>query len=129
MFRRYYQTHTETIKELEHKKRIVEMKCEERNLKLEILKLRFSFCFKPQFNKIIVSFSIVAIIAYTVAAILLQKYIQMELSPTLTTAVFSFFGVELINLSRIKINDTRFTKSEPDHISEKTIHNDPDPVG
>lgn len=129
MFRRYYQTHAETIAELEHKKRIAEMKCEERNLKREILKLHFPFRFKPQFNKIIVSFSIVAVISYTAAAILLQKYIQMELSPTLTTAVFSFFGVELINLSRIKINDAKLTKCEPDPISEQIIHDDPDSVG
>ena len=74
MFNRYYQTHDETIEELKKKKRIAEMKCEERALKLEILKLRIPFQFKPKFNKLIVLLSIVAIISYTVAAILLQKY-------------------------------------------------------
>ena len=129
MLKRYYQTHDETIIELERKKRIAEMKCEERKLKLEILKLRFPFHIKPKFNKVIVSLSIVAIISYTIAAILLQKYTMMELSPTLTTAVYSFFGVELINLSRIKISDTKYTKCEPSNISENIIENDPDAVG
>ena len=129
MFKRYYQTHDETISELERKKRIAEMKCEERKLKLEILKLRFPFHIKPKFNKVIVSLSIVAIILYTVAAILLQKYIMMELSPTLTTCVYAFFGTELLGLAGIKICDTKFTKNESSNISENIIENDPDAVG
>ena len=129
MFKRYYQTHDETIAELERQKRIAEMKCEERSMKLEIFKLCFPFHIKPKFNKLIVLFSIVAIIAYTVAAILLQRYIQMELSPTLTTAVFSFFGVELINLSRIKISDTKFTQCEPSSKLENINNDDSDAVG
>ena len=129
IFKRYYQTHDESIAELERKKRIAEMKCEERKLKLEILKLRFPFHIKPKFNKLIVTLSIVAIIAYTVAAILLQKYIMMELSPTLTTCVYAFFGTELIGLAGIKICDTKFTQCEPSNISENIIENDPDTVG
>lgn len=129
MFKRYYQTHDETIEELERKKRIAEMKCEERQLKLEILKLRFPFRFKPKFNKIIVSLSIVAIISYTVAAILLQKNTMTELSPTLTTCVYAFFGTELLGLAGIKMCDTRFTQCEPSNISENINGNDPDAVG
>ena len=79
IFKRYYQTHEETITDLERKKRIAEMKCDERKLKLDILKLYLPFRLKLKFNKLIVLLSIVAIIAYTVAAILLQKYTMMEL--------------------------------------------------
>lgn len=129
MFKQYYQTHDETINELKQKKRIAEMKCEERALKLEIIKLRIPFHIKLKFNKVIVSLSIVAIIAYTVAAILLQKYTMMELSPTLTTCVYAFFGTELIGLAGIKICDTKFIQSEPSNISENIIENDPDAVG
>ena len=129
IFKRYYQTYEETIAELERKKRIAEMKYEERKLKLEILKLRFPFHFKPKFNKLIVTLSIVTIISYTVSAILLQKYIMMELSPTLTTCVYAFFGTELIGLAGIKICDTKFIQSEPSDISENVIENDPDAVG
>ena len=105
------------------------MKCEERKLKLDILKLYFPFHIKPKFNKVIVSLSIVAIIAYTVAAILLQKYTMMELSPTLTTCVYAFFGTELIGLAGIKICDTKFIQNEPSNISENIIENDHDAVG
>ena len=129
MFKRYYQTHDETINELERKKRIAEMKCEERKLKLDILKLYFPFHIKPKFNKVIVSLSIVAIILYTIAAILLQKYIMMELSPTLTTCVYAFFGTELLGLAGIKIYNTKYTQYEPSNISENINENDIDAVG
>lgn len=126
MFKRYYQTHDETIAELEHKKRIAEMKCEERKLKLEILKLRFPFHIKPKFNKLIVLLSIVAIISYTIAAILLQKYTMTELSPTLTTCVYGFFGTELLGLAGIKIFDTKYQQIES-NVTENI--NDPEAVG
>ena len=105
------------------------MKCDERKLKLDILKLYLPFRLKLKFNKLIVLLSIVAIIAYTVAAILLQKYTMMELSPTLTTCVYAFFGTELIGLAGIKICDTKFMQCEPSNISEKIIESDPDAVG
>lgn len=107
-----HKTHEEIISELKNKQKIAEMKCEERKIKSEIFKLRFPFHFKLKFNKIIVSLSIVAIIAYTIAAILLQKYIMMELSPTLTTCVYAFFGTELLGLAGIKICDTKFINQE-----------------
>lgn len=97
------------MKQLDRKKRIAEMKCEERKLKWQILKLYMPFHIGVKFNKLIVLFCIVAIISYTVAAILLQKYTSMELSPTLTTCVYAFFGTELLGLAGIKIMDTKFT--------------------
>lgn len=129
MFKRYYQTHDETIEELKRVKRIAEMKCEERTLKLEILKLHMPFHIRLKFNKLIVLLSIVAIIAYTVAAILLQKYTMMELSPTLTTCVYAFFGTELLGLAGIKICDTKFTQCETSNVTENIIDEDPDAVG
>lgn len=116
MLKRYYQTHDETIEELERKKRIAEMKCEERALKLEILRLHIPLYFKIKFNKLIVLLSIVAIISYTIAAILLQKYTMTELSPTLTTCVYGFFGTELLGLAGIKICDTKFTNQDNNDI-------------
>lgn len=127
LFRKYYQTHDETIEELKRKKRIAEMKCEERTLKLEILKLRMPFHFKVKFNKLIVLLSIVAIIVYTIAAILLQKYTLVELSPTLTTCVYGFFGTELLGLAGIKIFDTKYQQIE--HNVTENIIDDPDAVG
>jgi len=126
MFKRYYQTHDETIEELKKKKRISKMKCEERALKLEILKLHIPFQFKPKFNKLIVLLSIVTIISYTIAAILLQKYTGTELSPTLTTCVYGFFGTELLGLAGIKIFDTKYQQIES-NVTENI--NDPEAVG
>lgn len=126
MFKRYYQTHDETIEELNKKKRIAEMKCEERALKLEIIKLHVPFHFKLKFNKFIVLLSIVAIISYTIAAILLQKYTGTELSPTLTTCFYRCFGTELLGLAGIKIFDTKYQQIES-NIAENI--NDPDAVG
>ncbi len=127
IFKRYYQTHNETIAELERKKRIAEMKCDERKLKLDILKLYFPFHFKLKFNKLIVLLSIVAIISYTIAAILLQKYTMTELSPTLTTCVYGFFGTELLGLAGIKIFDTKYQQIES-NVTENII-DDPEAVG
>ena len=100
------------MRELKQKYRIAEMKCEERKLKREINRLSFPFRLTIKFNKFIVLLSIAAIISYTIAAIFLQKYTLTELSPTLTTCVFAFFGTELIGLASIKICDTRFTDHE-----------------
>ncbi len=128
MLKRYYQTHYETIEELKRKKRIAEMKCEERALKLEILKLKIPFHVKLKFNKLIVLLSIVAIISYTIVAILLQKYTLVELSPTLTTCVYGFFGTELLGLAGIKIFDTKYQQIEG-NVTENIIETDPDAVG
>ena len=42
------------------------------------------------------------IILYTIANFALQYFTTIEVSPTLTTAWFSFWGVELIALTAIK---------------------------
>lgn len=128
-FRKQYLTHDQVIDRLERKKRIAEMKCKERKLKMEIFKIYCPFSFKFQFNKFIVIFCIAAIIAYTVAAILLQKYTYMELSPTLTTCVYAFFGTELIGLVGIKICDTKFEKGQSSKESKRVVEEDSDTVG
>lgn len=107
-----YKTHDETIKILERKLKIAEMKRKERNLKRQILKTYFPFCLTVKFNKLIVLLSIITIISYTVAAILLQKCTMTELSPTLTTCVYGFFGTELLGLAGIKIFDTKYQQIE-----------------
>lgn len=107
-----YKTHANTMRELEKKKQIAEMKCEERKLKIEIFRLSIPFRFCIKFNKLIVLLCVAAIISYTVAAILLQKYIGIEISPTLTTCVFAFFGTELLGLAGIKMVDTKFNPEQ-----------------
>lgn len=111
-----YKTHDQIIEILERKLRIAEMKRKERNLKLQILKTHLPFCLTVKFNKLVVLLSIITIIFYTVAAILLQKYTLTELSPTLTTCVYTFFGTELLGLAGIKICDTKFTNQDNNDI-------------
>ena len=101
-------THEQKMRELAVKYKIAKQKRNERRLKYEIIKMSLPFRITLKFNKLIVLLSIVAIISYTVAAILLQKYTLIELSPTLTTCVYAFFGTELLGLAGIKMCDTRF---------------------
>ena len=121
-------SHERTMKELERRLQIAKMKCEEREIKYKIFKTYLPFHFKLKFNKLIVLLSIAAIILYTIAAILLQKYTLVELSPTLTTCVYAFFGTELLGLAGIKICDTKFTQIE-NNVTENIIEEDPDAVG
>lgn len=47
---------------------------------------------------------VLAIVGYTVASFVLQYLTGTEVSPTLTTAWFSFFGAEIISLMSIKVS-------------------------
>lgn len=114
------------MRELERKLQIAEMKREEWKIKNKIFKSYLPFRLKLKFNKLIVLLSIVAIISYTVAAILLQKYTMTELSPTLTTCVYGFFGTELLGLAGIKIFDTKYQQIES-NVTENI--DDPEAVG
>lgn len=125
--KRKQKTHDEKMCELALKFKLAKQKRNERILKYEIIKMSLPFRITLKFNKLIVLLSIVAIIAYTVAAILLQKYTMTELSPTLTTCVYGFFGTELLGLAGIKIFDTKYQQVES-NLTENII-NDPDAVG
>ena len=99
------------LESLTRKKQIAQIKRAERKLKLDILKMYLPH-FNFKFNKFIVIFCIAAIISYTIAAILLQKYTMIELSPTLTTCVFAFFGTELLGLAGIKCFDLKCNNTD-----------------
>lgn len=57
---------------------------------------------KKKVSNIMLVLICVMIIGYTVADFLLQYFTSIEVSPTLTTAWFAFWGVELVNLTIIK---------------------------
>lgn len=99
------------IERLTYKKKIANIKCLIRKMKFDIFK-QYLPHFHFQFNKFIVIFSITVIIAYTIVSILLQKYMMMEASPTLTTCIFAFFGTELIGLAGIKCFDTKYSNTD-----------------
>lgn len=119
-------THEQKMRELAVKYKIAKQKRNERIIKYEIIKMSLPFRLTLRFNKLIVLISIVAIISYTVAAILLQKYTMTELSPTLTTCVYGFFGTELLGLAGIKIFDTKYQQIESN--ATENI-DDPEAVG
>ena len=126
-----YETHEETMKRLRRKKRIAEMKYQERKLKWEIAKMYFPIRFSIKFNKLIVMICIAAIVSYTIAAILLQRNTSIEISPTLTTCFYAFFGTELLGLAGIKMMDTKFDIVTPS-FTNNTINtelDDEDAVG
>lgn len=124
--KRKQKTHDEKMRELALKYQLAKQKRNERILKYKIIKMSLPFRITLKFNKLIVLLSIVAIISYTVAAILLQKYTMTELSPTLTTCVYGFFGTELLGLAGIKIFDTKYQQIE-NNVTENI--NDPEAVG
>lgn len=47
--------------------------------------------------------SIVAVVVYTIAAIVLQWHTSVEISPTLTEKWYQFWTIEIVALSGIKI--------------------------
>lgn len=51
--------------------------------------------------------SILAIVLYTVAGIAVQLITTTEISPTLTTAWYSYWTVEIVTLAGIKIANIR----------------------
>ena len=60
------------------------------------------------------------IIIYTVADFILQYFTSIEVSPTLTTAWFAFWGTELVALAAIKTTKVKHQKQE-DIIEEDII--------
>jgi biotin transporter BioY len=53
------------------------------------------------------------IILYTIAAFILQYFISIEISPTLTTAWYAFWGTELVCLTAIKTTKVKHEKNAP----------------
>ena len=52
------------------------------------------------------------IILYTIADFALQYFTSIEVSPTLTTAWFAFWGTELVALAAIKTSKLKHNKDE-----------------
>lgn len=109
MFKR--KTHKEKLIRLNKKLKKAQEKRKERQLRWEIFKTylpSFSIAkFNIKFSKLSVIISFISVCAYTISSLLLQKFLMVEVSPTLTTCVFAFFGTELIALSTIKNKQTK----------------------
>lgn len=67
---------------------------------------------KKKVSNIMLVLICIMIILYATADFLLQYFTSIEVSPTLTTAWFSFWGVELVSLTTIKITKVKHQKED-----------------
>ena len=59
------------------------------------------------------------IILYTIANFVLQYFTSVEVSPTLTTAWFAFWGSELIALTAIKTTKVKYQNKIEEYVEEE----------
>lgn len=67
------------------------------------------------FLKRIVIFCISFVTLYTIVSMYLNYKVEIELNPTLTTAVYAFFGTELAASALIKIIEKCINKEEEEN--------------
>ena len=77
---------------------------------------------KKKVSNIMLVLICVMIIAYTIADFLLQYFTSIEVSPTLTTAWFAFWGTEIIALTAIKTSKVKHGKDTEQE--ENTVYNE-----
>ena len=75
---------------------------------------------KKKVSNIMLVLICIMIVVYTVADFVLQYFAQIEVSPTLTTAWFSFWGVELISLAAIKTTKVKHNQDSNNCAEETT---------
>ncbi len=76
-----------------------------------------------KFSKKIVILCISFIILYTIAQIIMNYILGVEISPTLTTCVYAFFGTELASCAFIKVLEKKDNETMQD---EQILDNEPD---
>lgn len=67
---------------------------------------------KKKVSNIMLVLICIMIIIYTAADFMLQYFTNIEVSPTLTTAWFAFWGTELVALAAIKTSKLKHNKDE-----------------
>lgn len=82
------------------------------------------------FCKRVVIFCITFIVLYIIVAVTFNFLLQIELSPTLTTCVFGFFGTELGACAFVRIMQGKYEQAEtqrkeiaPDIIPPSAVNN------
>ena len=68
---------------------------------------------KKKVSNIMLTLICIMIFAYTVASFVLQYHTGVEVSATLTTAWFAFWGTELLSLMVIKTNKLKYCYDKP----------------
>lgn len=59
---------------------------------------------------------VIAIVGYVVADFILQYRMGVELSPTITTCWFVFWGTEIVGLTAIKVSKVTRENNDYDHV-------------
>lgn len=77
---------------------------------------------KKKVSNIMLVLICIMIILYTAADFVLQYFTSIEVSPTLTTAWFAFWGTELVALAAIKTSKLKHKKDDP--VVEEDIINE-----
>lgn len=65
---------------------------------------------KPKTSTVMLVIICIMVILYAVADFCLQFYAGVEVSPTLTTAWFAFWGAEVVSLAAIKTSKVKHQK-------------------
>lgn len=72
---------------------------------------------KKEVSKVMLVLIVIAIVLYTVADFVLQYFTSIEVSPTLTTCWFAFWGTEIVALAVIKTSKVKHQRDKK-NISE-----------
>lgn len=83
---------------------------------------------KKRFLKYIVLFCIAFITLFTIVSTYLNYRVGIELSPTLTTCVYAFFGTEILSTAFIRVldkQDREDVSNDPrQEATQKTFYTD-----
>ena len=74
---------------------------------------------QKEVSKVMLVFIVIAIVLYTIADFVLQYFTSIEVSPTLTTAWFAFWGSELIALTAIKTTKVKYQNKIEEYSEEE----------
>ena len=69
---------------------------------------------KKEVSKVMLVLIVIAIVLYTIADFVLQYFTSIEVSPTLTTCWFTFWGTEIVALAIIKTSKVKHQKDKKD---------------
>ena len=72
---------------------------------------------KPKTSTVMLIVICTMVILYAAANFILQYFTSVEVSPTLTTAWFAFWGVELVSLAAIKTSKLKHKKDDKEETS------------
>lgn len=79
---------------------------------------------KKQVSKVMLVFIVIAIVLYTIADFVLQYFTSVEVSPTLTTCWFAFWGTEIVALAVIKTSKVKHQQDSEDTANPEDINID-----